>query len=542
MSSGSTASARAIATRLRMPPDSSPGSWSSVPASSTCSRTRRVMAAISAGAWRPYSRRRNPTFSATVSEARSAEDWKTMAMRKGFSSGGRARYSPSSIPPTVMRPASGRSRPTICRSSTDFPVPLWPTMASSSPGATRRSTPASTTCSPYAFRTPASSTETPCRRSAAGLAILGGCRGNHGGCGERSGGCERRGRSSFLRRAFRHASSVVAALAALAPRLVRLAHHDYPDGLLEPVRTAAVVVTWEGGATTDRCVASVLAQDRPADEVILVDNASSEPERARLGAAHHGRPGVRLLLLDENRQFAGGLNAGAEAAIAAGAERLLLLNNDTVLAPDALGRLAAALDARPRAGIAGPRLMDLREPARELSAGERHILPLLCLPRTWLRYRPRTPAPYPVTGVMGTALLVTRACYQAVGGFDAEIEVYYEDVDFCLAARARGFEIVIEPRALVYHDGLRGFAGGLTPWAAFLKARNPWLVVRRRGRAADWLGFVPTYAAMLGGSAALHALRGRGDVVRALARGALAGIGAAAGRRVTPVGPPGGSR
>src|SRR6266446_10350319 len=232
MSSGSTASARAIATRLRMPPDSSPGSWSSVPASSTCSRTRRVMAAISAGVWRPCSRSRKPTFSATVSEARSAEDWKTMAMRKGFSSGGRARYSPSSIPPTVMRPASGRSRPTICRSSTDFPVPLWPTMASSSPGATRRSTPASTTCSPYAFRTPASSTETPCRRSAAGLAILGGCRGNHGGCGERSGGCERRARSSLLRRAFRHASSVVAALAALAPRLVRLAHHDYPDGLL----------------------------------------------------------------------------------------------------------------------------------------------------------------------------------------------------------------------------------------------------------------------------------------------------------------------
>src|SRR5437763_8463270 len=62
---------------------------------------------------------------------------------------------------------------------------------------------------------------------------LGGRPGNGGGCGERSGGCERRARSSLLRRAFRHASSVVAALAALAPRLVRLAHHHYPDGLLE---------------------------------------------------------------------------------------------------------------------------------------------------------------------------------------------------------------------------------------------------------------------------------------------------------------------
>src|SRR5204863_5874111 len=53
----------------------------------------------------------------------------------------------------------------------------------------------------------------------------GGCLSNHGGCGERSGDCERRARSSLLRRAFRHASSVVAALAALAPRLVRLARH-----------------------------------------------------------------------------------------------------------------------------------------------------------------------------------------------------------------------------------------------------------------------------------------------------------------------------
>src|SRR5438034_3904947 len=62
--------------------------------------------------------------------------------------------------------------------------------------------------------------------------LLGGRPGNHGGCGERSGGCERRARSFLLRRAFRHASSVVAELAALAPRLVRLARHDYLDGLL----------------------------------------------------------------------------------------------------------------------------------------------------------------------------------------------------------------------------------------------------------------------------------------------------------------------
>jgi GT2 family glycosyltransferase len=139
---------------------------------------------------------------------------------------------------------------------------------------------------------------------------------------------------------------------------------------------------------------------------------------------------------------------------------------------------------------------------------------------------------------MGCALLVTRACFEAAGGFTEEIQVYYEDVDFCLAARARGFGAMIAPSAVVRHDGMRGFAAGLTPWAAFLKARNPWLVVRRHGTPLTWLTFVPTYAALVLASGAIYALRGRGDVVRALGRGVRAGIAAAFGRAAVPVGPP----
>jgi len=304
------------------------------------------------------------------------------------------------------------------------------------------------------------------------------------------------------------------------------------------VRTAAVVVSWEGGATTDRCVDSLRAQDHPPAEVVVVDNASGAAERSRLRGVYADAPDVRLLLLDDNRQFAGGLNAGARAALADGAERVLLLNNDTVLAPDALRLLGEALDAVPTAGIAGPLVRDVREPSRILSAGERHVLALLCLPRTLLRHRPRGGKPYAARGVMGCAMLVTRACFEAIGGFAPEIEVYYEDVDFCLSAREQGFGAVIVPGAVVYHDGLRGFAAGLTPWAAFLKARNPWLVVRRHGGPATWLGFVPTYGAMVAASAALYAARGRWDVARALGRGVVAGLAVAAGRPPAPAGAP----
>lgn len=301
-------------------------------------------------------------------------------------------------------------------------------------------------------------------------------------------------------------------------------------------RTAAVVVTWEGGEATAGCVASLLAQTRPPAEILVVDNASSAAERTALRARFGAEPCVRLLLLDENRQFAGGLNAGAAAA-GPDVARLLFLNNDTRLEPDALARLEDTLDATPGAGIAGPRVMDVAS-RTVLTAGERHGLWLLCVPRTLLRYRRPPTAPYPVTGIMGCALLATRACWRATGGFSEEIAVYYEDVDFCLAARARGYGLVLEPRAVFWHDGIRGFARGLTPWAAFLKARNPWLLMRRRGARAAWLGFVPTYAALLASSAALWALRGRGDVVWALGRGVVAGmrtaLGAPAGTVAAP--------
>jgi GT2 family glycosyltransferase len=302
--------------------------------------------------------------------------------------------------------------------------------------------------------------------------------------------------------------------------------------------TSAVVVTWEGGEGTRRCVASLLAQRRPPASIVVVDNASSAAERDALARAWPGEPSVRLLLLDQNRQFAGGMNAGATHALAHGATRLLFLNNDTVLDPDALGRLEDALDASPGAGIAGPCVVDLADRGRVISMGERHALPTLCLPRTLLRYRRPPTGPYPVQGVMGCVLLVTRACFEAVGGFSTDIEVYYEDVDFCLGARAAGFGALVEPRAVVAHDGIRGFAAGLTPWAAFLKARNPWLLVRRRGTWAVWPVFVATYAAMIGASALLYALRGRLEIVRALARGALAGLRVAFGGAPAPVGAP----
>jgi len=301
--------------------------------------------------------------------------------------------------------------------------------------------------------------------------------------------------------------------------------------------TAAIVVTWQGGEATRACVAS-LRRQRPAPLVVVVDNASDADEREALRSALGSLPDVRLLLLDENRQFAGGLNAGAHEAIAAGAERLLFLNNDTVVEPGALALMEEVLDREAADGIVGPLLVDRDDRTRIISAGEVHHPFALCMPRSLLRPRRAGREPRRVRGLMGCALLVGRRCWEAAGGFSEAIEVYYEDVDFCLAARAAGYGTWIEPAAIVVHDGMRGFARGMTPWAGRLKARNPWLVMRRHGGVLSWITFLPTYAALIAVSAIGYAVRGRLDVAAALARGAAEGVRSLGSGRTRRTGAP----
>jgi GT2 family glycosyltransferase len=132
--------------------------------------------------------------------------------------------------------------------------------------------------------------------------------------------------------------------------------------------------------------------------------------------------------------------------------------------------------------------------------------------------------------VLGVAFLVTRACFERIGGLEESFFAYYEEVDYCLRARAAGFRVMVAPASRVRHDGFRGFAAGFTPLAAYLKARNLPLLVRRHGSPLAWLLFAPTYAAMLAASAAAYVARGKAaGVVPAIVRGAADGLRARSG-------------
>ena len=298
----------------------------------------------------------------------------------------------------------------------------------------------------------------------------------------------------------------------------------------DPAPIGIVVPTWNRSASALAAVASLarLGDARPCFTVV-VDNGSRAAERGALATGLAERANVELITLPTNRGFAGAVNVGLAAAFARGAAAVLVLNDDAEVEPGLLATLAAVADGDPRVAIVAPRIVDAAS-GREVSRGERVWLPLVCLPRTWLRVRGTATAPVEVASVIGVAFLVTRACFERIGGLEEGFFAYYEEVDYCLRARAAGFAVMVVPTSQVRHDGFRGFAGGFTPLAAYLKARNLPLLLRRHGGPLAWALFVPTYAAMLLGSALAYLWRGdAGTIVPALVHGAADGLRARSG-------------
>jgi GT2 family glycosyltransferase len=230
-----------------------------------------------------------------------------------------------------------------------------------------------------------------------------------------------------------------------------------------------VVLNWNLPQTTAACVRRLRAMTYPNLTLVVVDNGSTDGSAAFLANAF---PEVTLLALPENRGFAGGNNAGMAHALASGAEWVLLVNNDALLAPDALAHLLAA--ARPGVGLITPRIdildgdvagaagTGLRPP----DGGAGPVPKAGSLWHAGARLRWWNPLPYQLSErelgpgdpfavdfAVGCVLLVHRSVFERIGLFDERYFMYYEDLDFCTRARAAEFAIVVAPRARAWHEG-----------------------------------------------------------------------------------------
>ncbi len=233
------------------------------------------------------------------------------------------------------------------------------------------------------------------------------------------------------------------------------------------VDLAVVTVSYNTRDLLADCLEATLAglqRSGLEGEVWVVDNASGDgsPEMVR-----QLFPQVRLVAHDANLGFAAGNNLALERmgfGQAAHPRHVLFLNPDTRVVGDALGQLVAVLDAAPRAGAAGARLVH-GDGSFQHSAfgfpGLRQILvdffPLhhrLVESRFNGRYPRRlyeAGRPFLVDHPLGAALMVRSQALAGVGGFDERFFMYCEEIDLCRRLWQAGWEIYAVPAAEIVH-------------------------------------------------------------------------------------------
>jgi N-acetylglucosaminyl-diphospho-decaprenol L-rhamnosyltransferase len=233
------------------------------------------------------------------------------------------------------------------------------------------------------------------------------------------------------------------------------------------VRLAIVIVTHNSAAHVGETLAAVDRQMRDDDELIVVDNASSDDT---CSVARDATSRVRVLEQRDNLGFAGGCNAGVAAA---SAPLLLLLNPDAEPAPGCLDTLRRAAGEWPQWGAWQPLVTMDGGSAINTSGGVTHFLGLGWAGRCGDPVETAPDRPAEVHFASGAALCVRREAWERVGAFDERYFMYCEDLDLGLRLWLGGYGVGIVPAARVRHD--YAFAKGGRKW--FLLERNRWWTV-----------------------------------------------------------------
>jgi len=281
---------------------------------------------------------------------------------------------------------------------------------------------------------------------------------------------------------------------------------------------AVITLNWNRKDDTLACLASVLEMDPPASQVILVDNASTD---GTVPAVAQRFPQVRLLSTPQNVGFAAGMNVGLESALRDGAAYLLILNNDTVVAPDLLGQLLAVAAEDRSIGLVAPKIYYADPPGRLWYAGamRRRWGPGFSFPgygrRDAARYNRRRDVDY----ATGCGLLARGEVLRQVGLFDAAtFFMYHEDLDLSERVRRAGYRIVYAPQAQMWHKESASTAP-LSPQKWYYLARYIVPFYRRYYR---WpIGSLALYVLYV---VARECLKGHPRVAGPFLRGVRAGI------------------
>ena len=286
------------------------------------------------------------------------------------------------------------------------------------------------------------------------------------------------------------------------------------EELSNPANLGVVILNWNGREHLLKCLQSIAAGTLQPRAVIVVDNHSTDGSPDAVSEAF---PNTHVIRNSENLGFARANNQGGAAALKRGCELILFLNNDTLVAPDALELMATAARG-PRVAIVNPMITDLHDEIwfagarfRKWSGEVKHDLAPVDSSRGVIDIESAT----------GCALLTRADVVETLGPFDERFFIYYEDSDLSATLRRRGERIVLQPAAIVKHmvhaDSRKN---AVTGFHYYLGTRNRLLYARRNLSTGRWVLFLAGFTVTFVVPRILALLvTGRVAKAKALARG-----------------------
>ena len=245
---------------------------------------------------------------------------------------------------------------------------------------------------------------------------------------------------------------------------------------------SVVVVTYESGPTLGRCLAALKAQIAQGFEVILSDNGSRDGAGQAAAAAD---PAVVLLENGANLGFAAANN---RAAARARGRWLVLLNPDAYAEPGFIQTLLAAAADHPGVRCFTARQRMAEDPERLDGLGDAMTVIGFPFRGDYGNPDPGPIGPAEVFSPCGAAMMIDRALFLELGGFDERFFCYCEDVDLGYRLRLRGEPVLLAPQAAVRHEGSVSTGGRRSDFSLYHGARNRlWLYVKNTPPLLFWL-------------------------------------------------------
>lgn len=270
-----------------------------------------------------------------------------------------------------------------------------------------------------------------------------------------------------------------------------------------------------------RCL-EALSSSRFRDfEIILVNNASTD---GSVVAAVEAFDNLRVIEARRNLGYAGGCNLGM---LFSRGEFLLLLNNDAVMAPEALGRLVEAAERWPRAAALQPKILSLSNPkVFDYAGAAGGMMDLLGYPfargrlfDTLERDEGQYDTPAPIFWASGACCLLRRTALEETGLLDEDFFAHMEEIDLNWRMQLLGWEVRYVPDAVVYHDAGTTLAA-VSPRKTYLNHRNGLLMLAKNFSPVTLLWLLPLRIVLDLAAAAQALGQGRGShavaVLRAL--------------------------